>query len=110
MSPFYKRLARVGITPYPPTADATMDGTFSGEGDFSSFASLRKTLRPAEPRFTNQGGVGVTRNGERSTVFCGRANISVLCTTPVPDWMSVRAWPGKAPQVVVPSTKLAPAQ
>ena len=34
------------------------------------------------------------RNGERATTFSNRSNIRPLCTQPIPDWMSLRRWPG----------------
>ncbi len=87
-----------------------MEGTLLGEGFISKSLSFRKTALAARPCVTNQGGVGVERKGARITVFCGRSNMSVLWTTPVPDWISVNWWPGNAPQVVVPSTKPEAAQ
>ena len=99
-----------GIFGYPVIADQKMPGTFQGEGDASKATSLGKTLRAVLPRVANQGGVGVLRKGARSTDFCGRENISVLCTTPMPDWISSIVWPGKAPQVVTQMTKPVPAQ
>jgi hypothetical protein len=95
---------------YPVIADQRMLGTFQGEGDASRLTSLGKTLRAVFPRVTNQGGVGELRKGARSTDFCGRENISVLCTTPMPDWISSIVWPGKAPQVVTQMAKPVPAQ
>src|SRR5579875_1911155 len=95
---------------YPNSAAARMPGTFIGEGAASSMLSRSKTFAPFLPCVTNQGGVGTILNGACTTLFCGRENISVLCTTPTPDRMSVSGWPGKAPQVVTPSVKPTPAQ
>ena len=66
-------------------ADQRMAGTFQGEGDASRLASFGKTLAAALVWVMNHGGVGVLRKGARSTDFCGRENMSVLCTTPIPD-------------------------
>ena len=53
----------------------------------------------------NQIGFGQARNGARITVFSERENMRVLWTTSVPEPMSLRGWPGKAPHGVVPSAK-----
>ncbi len=58
----------------------------------------------------NHGGLGRERNGPRTTDFWGRSNMRAFPTTPVPDWMSVRGWPGYAPQVVEPRAKDTPCQ
>lgn len=76
------------------TAGHSTPGTFSGEGRASMPTSLGNTLRPTRPCNANHGGVGNERNGARMTDFCARENIKVLCTTPVPDWMSLIGWPG----------------
>ena len=62
-----------------------MPGTFQGEGDASKRTSLGKILRALLACVINQGGVGMLRKGARTTDFCRRSNIKVLCTTPVPD-------------------------
>ena len=49
----------------------------------------------------NQTGFGQARNGARITVFSTRENIKVLCTTSVPEPMSLRVFPGKAPHGVI---------
>ena len=95
---------------YPVIADQRMPGTFMGEGDASRLTSFGKTLQAVLPRVANQGGVGVLRKGARSTDFCGRENINVLCTTPIPDWILSIVWPGKAPQVVAQRANPVPAQ
>jgi hypothetical protein len=53
----------------------------------------------------NQIGFGQMRTGARTTAFSTRENISVLCTTSVPEPMLLRACPGKAPHGVTPSAK-----
>jgi hypothetical protein len=54
-------------------------------------ASNRASIGPSLAALrlvTNHGGFGQSRNGPRTTDFSGRENMAVLCTTPVPDWMS----------------------
>src|SRR5215472_3837559 len=86
--------------PHPRKAVHIMPGIFHRDGDASSIVSFGKSLRAVLPWVTNHGGTGAMRKGARKTVFCGRSNINVLCTTPVPDWISYISRPGKAPQLV----------
>src|SRR5689334_18641377 len=54
------------------SAAPMIPGTFRGEGAASKSASLGNTLFIAALCVINQGGVGMARNGARSTLFCGR--------------------------------------
>ena len=85
------------------------DARTSSDREQAARAAVR--LEPDEVRHerggpsggsTNQIGFGQARNGERTTVFSTRSNISGLWTKPVPDPMSVRGWPGNAPHGVIP--------
>ena len=58
--------------------------SFSTEGLASNFVSRRATTW-AVRQVGNQGGTGQTRKGPQTTFFCTRENISVLCTSPIPD-------------------------
>ena len=82
-----------------------MPGRRVGLGSAANMVNARAVLR-AVLLSRNHGGFTVKpssgwpserwkgRKGARVTDFCERSNISVLCTTPVPDWMSVAVFPG----------------
>ena len=82
----------------------------------------RRAVTSAVSLVTNHSGLGAVcvspsksergngANGPEITVFWGRSNSQALWTTPVPDWMSSRAWPGKAPQAPWATRKPAPLQ
>src|SRR5215469_12171295 len=101
--------ARRGADPRPQrrTAERSRPGILAAEGSASKATNRRMTsYDPAA--VANHGGLGRARKGPRTTDFRGRPNISAFPTTPVPDWLSVRGWPGYAPQVVEPMAKETP--
>ncbi len=85
-----------------------MPGSLSGLGLAAKRVS-RRAVVSAIAFVTNHGGRGDVcnspartergngANGAQTTLFCGRSNSRALWTTPAPDWMSVRSWPGNAP-------------
>jgi hypothetical protein len=70
---------------FPYKAARTMPGIFRSDGLASYSHNRGKTLSALCASVANQTGVGVLLNGAYSTLFCGLANIKVLCTTPLPD-------------------------
>src|SRR5215207_2253669 len=82
---------------YPFIAGTRIPGSFAHDGAASKCTSFGVILW-AVLWLANQIGLGQTRNGAWITVFCARSNIRMLWTVPVPDWISRRVWPGKAPQ------------
>jgi len=59
-----------------------------GELKVSETEVTHMNLKSFVARVTKNGGTGMARKGPRTTLFCARENISVLCTTSLPDWMS----------------------